>query len=87
MPRGKVKWYDQKKGFGFIIPDDGGQDVFVHHTAIQMDGFRMLEDGQEVAFEITQVQKGLQAVNVTNVDGSRIAAEPRPGREGATDYP
>src|SRR5215471_3753175 len=66
MARGKVKWFNDAKGFGFIV-QDGGPDVFVHHTAIQADGFRSLAEGQEVEFEIVQGPKGLQAANVRKV--------------------
>lgn len=63
---GKVKWFNPTKGFGFIaVPD--GQDVFVHHTAIEMAGFRTLEEGEEVEFEIQDGPKGPKAVNVSRV--------------------
>ncbi len=61
---GKVKWFDERKGFGFITPDDGGEDLFVHHTSIQAEGFRSLREGQEVEYEIGEGRKGPQAVNV-----------------------
>ncbi len=63
MATGTVKWFNDAKGFGFIS-QEGGEDVFVHHTAIQMDGFRTLKEGERVEFEITQGPKGLQAANV-----------------------
>ncbi len=67
MTVGSVKWFNAEKGFGFITPDDGGEDVFVHHSAIQMEGYRDLSEGQRVEFEVTQGQKGLQASNVRSV--------------------
>ena len=65
MATGTVKWFNDQKGYGFIAPDDGGKDVFVHHTAIQEQGFRSLAEGQKVNFEIQQDAKGARAVNVT----------------------
>lgn len=61
---GTVKWFNDAKGFGFIVRDDGGKDVFVHHSAIQATGFRSLAEGQKVQFEIVQGEKGPQAANV-----------------------
>jgi cold shock protein len=61
---GTVKWFNAEKGFGFISQPDGGADVFVHHTAIQMNGFRSLEEGQAVEFDLQEGPKGLQAVDV-----------------------
>jgi cold shock protein len=63
MPEGKVKWFNERKGFGFIEKDEGG-DVFVHHSAIQTDGFKTLTEGQRVSFDVTQGAKGPAAENV-----------------------
>lgn len=65
MATGIVKWFSQAKGYGFITPDDGGSDVFVHFSAVQGNGFRTLEEGQAVEFEIVDGPKGPQAGNVT----------------------
>jgi cold shock protein len=62
---GVVKWFNGAKGYGFIAPDDGGEDVFVHFSAIQADGYRNLEEGDRVEFNIEDGKKGLQATNVT----------------------
>lgn len=62
---GTVKWFNNAKGFGFIAPEGGGEDVFVHFSAIQVDGFKSLDEGQRVKFEVVRGAKGLQAANVT----------------------
>jgi cold shock protein len=64
MATGTVKWFSAEKGFGFITPDDGTPDVFVHFSAIMGEGYKNLEEGQKVDYEVTQGQKGPQAANV-----------------------
>jgi len=64
MAKGKVKWFSNQKGYGFITPEDG-KDVFVHFSVIQGDGYKSLEEGQDVEFEVEQGPKGEQAINVT----------------------
>ncbi|MEN8374943.1 MAG: cold shock domain-containing protein [Gemmatimonadota bacterium] len=64
MARGRIKWFNDAKGYGFIEQPDGGEDVFVHFSAIAMEGFKTLAEGSEVEFELKQTDKGLQAGNV-----------------------
>ena len=67
MAQGTVKWFSDEKGYGFITPDEGGKDIFVHHTGIAGNGFKTLEEGARVMYEATQGRKGLQADNVSRV--------------------
>ena len=66
--KGKVKWFNASKGFGFLIPDGGGKDVFIHHSNISMPGYRTLTEGQEVTYEIGDGKGGPQAISVTPVN-------------------
>jgi CspA family cold shock protein len=76
MPSGTVKWFNDAKGFGFIQPDGGGADAFAHFSAIQMEGFKTLKEGQRVDFELTQGAKGLMAANIQAATPS--AEHPQP---------
>ena len=67
MATGVVKWFSAEKGFGFVTPDDGSADVFVHFSAIQGDGYKSLDEGQKVEFDVTAGQKGPQAANLRTI--------------------
>ena len=67
MPQGTVKWFNDEKGYGFISPDEGGEDLFVHHTGIAGSGFKTLEEGAKVTYDVAQGKKGMQAQNVDSV--------------------
>jgi CspA family cold shock protein len=64
MPTGTVKWFNDAKGFGFITPDGGGEDLFAHFSSINMSGFKTLKEGQKVSFDVTEGPKGKQASNI-----------------------
>ena len=70
MATGTVKWFNDAKGFGFIEPEAGGEDVFAHFSAIQMEGFRTLKQGSQVSFDLVQGPKGQLAQNITQLEGS-----------------
>jgi cold shock protein len=67
MAQGTVKWFSDDKGYGFITPDEGGEDLFVHHSGIAGEGFKSLDEGAKVSYEATQGQKGMQADNVSRI--------------------
>ncbi len=67
MTKGKVKWFNDKKGFGFIVPDDGSKELFAHHSSILGDGFKTLAEGQEVEYETEDGDKGPKAINIKKV--------------------
>ena len=70
MSTGQVKWFNNAKGFGFILPDDGGADLFAHHSAISMEGYRTLKSGQLVTFDAVDGPKGLHAANIQAVESA-----------------
>mmetsp|Transcript_8450 Transcript_8450/g.10686 ORF Transcript_8450/g.10686 Transcript_8450/m.10686 type:complete len:144 (-) Transcript_8450:216-647(-) len=83
--KGSVKWFDTKKGFGFIVPDDGSPDVFVHQTSIHAEGFRSLDEGEVVEFEISEDNSGRRsATGVTGPEGAYVKGAPR--RNSFDDY-
>jgi len=73
VPTGSVKWFNDVKGFGFIQPDDGGDDVFVHFSAIQMDGYKTLKQGAKVTFEVVSGPKGRLASNIQYAESGAVA--------------
>lgn len=81
MPTGTVKWFNNAKGFGFILPEDGGEDLFAHYSSIEMDGYKTLKAGQTVTFELVQGQKGLHAtrIQVVGLDKSPATSHSQSG--------
>lgn len=71
MPNGTVKWFNNAKGFGFILPEGGGEDLFAHYSSIEMDGYKTLKAGQTVTFEMVQGQKGMHATHIKVVTTER----------------
>lgn len=87
MKKGTVKWFNTIKGFGFLIPDDGTEDIFVHQTAIQADGFRSLADGEVVEFLVEEDQNGRKkAAKVTGPDGANVQGAPFRPENDYGDY-
>ena len=86
MPNGKVKWFNDLKGFGFIEPDEGGPDVFAHFSAIDMDGFKTLKEGARVSYELNQGPKGLLALKIRTTDDT-LAGSQMPPPQIAAESP
>ena len=80
MPTGKVKWFNNAKGFGFIVAETSDEDLFAHYSAIEMDGYKTLKAGQDVQFEVVEGAKGLHAVNI-QLCAAPAAAPARPVRQ------
>ena len=80
MAEGKVKWFNDAKGFGFIEPEGGGADVFAHFSAVQMDGFRTLKQGSRVSYELVKGPKGDLAQNIRAAEGAEVPAREAAGR-------
>lgn len=74
MATGKVKWFNNAKGYGFILPEGGGEDLFVHYSSIQMDGYKTLKAGQDVEFDVLEGPKGFHAVNIRTIGADAGAA-------------
>jgi CspA family cold shock protein len=83
MAQGTVKWFSDEKGYGFITPDEGGEDLFVHHTGIAGGGYKSLDEGAKVTYEATQGQKGMQAENVSRIWRDGISVDSRTGGKRA----
>ena len=82
MPSGTVKWFNNAKGYGFILPDEGNEDLFAHYSVIAMEGYKTLKAGQAVTFEVSQGAKGLHAIDIMTCEN-----EIEDGAEGASESP
>lgn len=87
MPTGTVKWFNNAKGYGFILPEGGGEDLFVHYSSIQMDGYKTLKAGQSVRYQNQQGDKGSQAVEVTAADDGSAEHGAEHGHSGGMSSP
>ncbi len=76
MPTGTVKWFNNAKGYGFILPDSGGEDLFAHYSSIEMEGYKTLKAGQPVSFDVIEGAKGLHATNIQLPDKHKVATQP-----------
>ena len=85
MPTGRVKWFNNAKGYGFILPEDGDEDLFVHYSSIQMDGYKTLKAGQGVTYELLQGPKGSHAVNIVLLDLPPPESEPTSSEPSSED--
>tara|TARA_R110000772_G_scaffold209960_4_gene320508 strand:+ start:1443 stop:1814 length:372 start_codon:yes stop_codon:yes gene_type:complete len=85
MSTGQVKWFNNAKGFGFILPDDGGSDLFAHYSSIGMEGYKTLKAGQMVSFEIVEGPKGLHAANIIPIDNPEAAQQADSHKDGQQD--
>lgn len=81
MPTGTVKWFNNAKGFGFILPEEGGEDLFAHYSSIEMDGYKTLKAGQAVVFDVVKGQKGMHATNIRVAGADQ--AQPAPSGQSS----
>lgn len=91
MPTGTVKWFNNAKGFGFILPEEGGEDLFAHYSSIEMDGYKTLKAGQAVVFDVVKGQKGMHATNIRvssteNTSTPSNASSPNSAATESTQY-
>ena len=87
MATGKVKWFNNAKGYGFILPEEGGEDLFAHYSSIQMDGYKTLKAGQQVDFEVMEGPKGFHAINIrAEHDESELAEASEPTEQSPASY-
>ncbi|MBC6904907.1 cold shock domain-containing protein CspD [Saccharophagus sp. K07] len=87
MPTGTVKWFNNAKGFGFILPEGGGEDLFAHYSSIEMDGYKTLKAGQAVTFEIIQGQKGMHATHIRVISQDKQQDKTSPPSANANAQP